>query len=146
MKEGVDLVGRTGGALQEIVTSVSEISTLVSEIAVSAKNQSAGLLEINKAVTSLDQSTQQNAARLEETTAASEALRNDAVGLVDAICQFKLTQGAIERSGVVSQKPSFDSVANRSATKPYVSSVQPTGSAATMQGTLVKADAEWEDF
>lgn len=146
VKEGVDLVGRTGGALQEIVTSVSEISELVSAIAISAKNQSAGLLEINKAVTSLDQSTQQNAARLEETTAASEALRNDAVGLVDAICQFKLAEGAIERSGVVSQTSTVKSSALGTSGPAVLALPMPPPTPSKAQGTFGKAETEWEDF
>ncbi|MEX0279764.1 MAG: methyl-accepting chemotaxis protein [Arenibacterium sp.] len=146
VKAGVDLVGRTGGALNEIVTSVSEISKLVSEIASSAKNQSAGLLEINKSVTSLDQSTQQNAARLEEATAAGDALRNDAVGLVDAICHFRLAEAAVERSGVVSRKK----ISAETRPRETVLDAAVSSSHAPVQGrssaTIAKADAEWEDF
>ncbi|ULB09938.1 methyl-accepting chemotaxis protein [Cereibacter azotoformans] len=89
VKRGVDLVGKTGQALQEIVSSVSEISDLVSDIAVSSRRQSASLAEINSAVNNLDQSTQQNAARLEEATAASESLTHSAVLLLDAMRRFK---------------------------------------------------------
>ena len=90
VKRGVDLVGRTGDALQQIVNSVSRISGLVSAIADSALQQSTNLAEINNSVNQLDQSTQQNAARLEETTAASESLRKDAVSLVETVGYFKL--------------------------------------------------------
>ena len=62
-------------------------------IAGSSHSQSLSLEEINESVNKLDQSTQQNAARLEETTAASEALRNDAISLVKTISHFK-TGGA----------------------------------------------------
>lgn len=90
VKRGVDLVGKTGEALQEIVGSVSKISELVSVIAESSQQQSLNLAEINQSVNQLDQSTQQNAARLEETTAASESLRKDAVTLVEAVSHFKI--------------------------------------------------------
>ena len=90
VKLGVDLVGRTGGALQEIVSSVSRISGLVSTIAESSVQQSTSLNDINASLNQLDQSTQQNAARLEETTAASESLRKDAVALVETVSYFKL--------------------------------------------------------
>lgn len=90
VKKGVDLVGRTGGALRSIVSSVSQISELVSRIAESSQQQSLNLAEINQSVNQLDQSTQQNAARLEETTAASESLRKDAVALVETVSHFKL--------------------------------------------------------
>ncbi|ETX30608.1 methyl-accepting chemotaxis protein [Roseivivax isoporae] len=94
VRTGVDLVGRTGDALHQISQSVAEISTLVSEIAGSAQKQSLNLEEINASVNQLDQTTQQVAARLEETTAASEALRNDAVGLVETISHFRLSRPA----------------------------------------------------
>ncbi len=87
--KGVELVGQTGDALRDIVGSVTEISGLVSEIAASAQSQSLSLEEINGSVNKLDQSTQQNAARLEETTAASEALRKDAVSLVQTLSRFR---------------------------------------------------------
>jgi methyl-accepting chemotaxis protein len=146
VKAGVDLVGRTGSALQEIVASVSKISGLVSEIAVSARNQSAGLLEINKAVTVLDQSTQQNAARLEETTAASESLRNDAMGLVDAICHFKISQVAREKGGVV--EPSSHTTETKSSSSQFSTSRPRKSAPARLlaQNAIAKAETEWDDF
>ncbi len=75
---GVELVGRTGEALAAIVDRVSNISTLVSDIAASATEQSAGLAEINAGVTQLDQVTQQNAAMVEELTATSHLLAQEA--------------------------------------------------------------------
>jgi methyl-accepting chemotaxis protein len=90
VRRGVTLVDKTGEALKEIAGSVSEIAGLVSDIAVASRQQSANLVEINSAVTQLDQSTQQNAARLEETTAASEGLTTDAVALVQTVSHFKV--------------------------------------------------------
>lgn len=90
VSKGVQLVDRTGSALREIVASVSTIAGQVSDIAASAKQQSMTLADINSDVTQLDQSTQQNAARLEETTAASEILTKDAVSLVVSLERFNL--------------------------------------------------------
>ncbi|MGB8813387.1 MAG: methyl-accepting chemotaxis protein [Paracoccaceae bacterium] len=90
VKLGVDLVGKTGAALRHIVDSVEHISTLVSAIASSSREQSIGLAAINSAVNELDQSTQQNAARLEETTAASEALTNEAIVMSDLVKHFRI--------------------------------------------------------
>ncbi|WP_394154900.1 methyl-accepting chemotaxis protein [Loktanella salsilacus] len=92
VKVGVNLVGRTGDALQQILSSVGKISDLVSEIAASSVVQSESLTEINGSIIKLDQSTQQNAARLEETTAASGGLRENAVALVKTASYFKLVQ------------------------------------------------------
>lgn len=101
VKKGVDLVGQTGEALRRIVDSVSKISDLVSSIASSSRQQSSNLAEINNAVTQLDQSTQQNAARLEEATAASEALRNDAVSLVETVGHFRTNSRTETTTSVV---------------------------------------------
>jgi len=90
VKRGVDLVDRTGKALKGIVTSVSEIASHVSGIAVSSKEQSAGLAEINEAVNQLDQVTQQNAAMFEETTAASHALTREAETLNATMGKFRI--------------------------------------------------------
>ncbi|WP_323775798.1 CHASE3 domain-containing protein [Leisingera sp.] len=91
--EGVDLVGRAGGALQSIVGQVSRISELVSEIAEGAEQQSTGLLEINTGVTQLDQVTQQNAAMVEEATAAGHMLNADAGKLSDLVARFQVAGG-----------------------------------------------------
>ncbi|WP_193743599.1 methyl-accepting chemotaxis protein [Tateyamaria sp. ANG-S1] len=90
VQQGVDLVDRTGTALAAIVSSVDDISTRVAEIASSARQQSAGLNEINAAVNELDHVTQQNAAMFEETTAASHALTGEADALADAVAKFNI--------------------------------------------------------
>ncbi|WP_321365088.1 methyl-accepting chemotaxis protein [uncultured Celeribacter sp.] len=87
---GVTLVDQTGEALRSIVQDVSVISTHMAEIATSAEQQSAGISEINSAVANLDQTTQQNAAMFEETTAASFSLANEASTLNDIVAQFVL--------------------------------------------------------
>ncbi|WP_066709455.1 methyl-accepting chemotaxis protein [Celeribacter ethanolicus] len=90
VKRGVSLVGETGEALRGIVKSVSEISHNVSEIAISSREQSSGLAEINAAVNQLDQVTQQNAAMFEQTTAASHALTREAENLNVTTSRFAI--------------------------------------------------------
>ena len=90
VQQGVDLVDRTGTALSSIVSSFSDISQRVAEIASSARQQSAGLNEINVAVNELDHVTQQNAAMFEETTAASHSLTSEADALSAVISRFQM--------------------------------------------------------
>ncbi|WP_291726464.1 methyl-accepting chemotaxis protein [Leisingera sp. F5] len=90
---GVDLVGKAGDALQSIVSQVSHISQLVSGIAEGAAEQSTGLNEINTGVTQLDQVTQQNAAMVEQATAAGHLLKTDASKLSDLVAHFKIPGG-----------------------------------------------------
>lgn len=139
---GVELVDRTGAALGEIVTSVSEISKRVAGIAGSAREQASGLQEINQAVNELDSVTQQNAAMFEETTAASHSLNSEADSLAKAIAQFRLAG----QPPVKAQK----SAGNRSAVSPKLTKV--AGTAGTVGNTALKAspepsiDAGWEEF
>lgn len=142
VKTGVDLVGRTGKALQQIVESVSEISSLVSDIATSSRQQSASLSEINSSVADLDQSTQQNAARLEETTAASESLRNDSVKLVDTVSHFKISSSTRETNGVVSGANRQPRDTNRSG---HEASETRAPAPKRVVGAQA-ASAQWEDF
>ncbi|MDT8856019.1 methyl-accepting chemotaxis protein [Paracoccaceae bacterium Fryx2] len=90
---GVAQVDRAGEALASIVGRVAHISTLVSDIASGASEQSTGLAEINIGVTQLDQVTQQNAAMVEQSTAASHALHQEATGLADLVGRFATTSG-----------------------------------------------------
>ena len=154
VKSGVDLVGRTGTALRQIVDSVSEISHLVSDIAASSSQQSNNLAEINQAVTQLDQSTQQNAARLEETTAASEALRKDAVGLVETVSHFRVNADARESAGVVTSRPRAEARQTGRAqpsqpAEPPKRAAKPAAVRKPAGGPAVaveKSISEWEDF
>ena len=77
VEQGVDFVGQTGEALSRIVAQVAEIDVIVGEIAASAQEQASGLDEVNIAVNQMDQVTQQNAAMVEESTAASAPVAGD---------------------------------------------------------------------
>jgi methyl-accepting chemotaxis protein len=92
VKNGVTLVDETGRALETIVSQVSSIDANVAAIVVAAREQATGLKEINKAVNSMDQNTQQNAAMVEETTAASRSLANEAESLRELLTQFRFGQ------------------------------------------------------
>ncbi|WIY27265.1 methyl-accepting chemotaxis protein [Parasedimentitalea psychrophila] len=96
---GVKLVGNAGVALESIVGQVSHISILVSEIAEGAAEQSTGLFEINTGMTQLDQVTQQNAAMVEEASAASHLLKSDAAKLTELMSHFKIGQGRAAAPG-----------------------------------------------
>ncbi|WP_246401310.1 methyl-accepting chemotaxis protein [Rhizobium hidalgonense] len=87
---GVELVGETGSALSKIVNQVLEIDKNVAAIAQSAREQSMGLQEISSAMNFIDQTTQKNAAMVEEQTAASHALAREADSLNRLIAQFSI--------------------------------------------------------
>jgi methyl-accepting chemotaxis protein len=90
VERGVTLVGETGKVLERILIQVTQINGVVTEIAASAEEQSTGLQEVNTAVNQMDQVTQQNAAMVEEATAASHALTGEADTLARLISRFEL--------------------------------------------------------
>ncbi len=92
--QGVELVRKTGLALDTIGTNVAQIEGLVSGIASAARNQSGGLSQVSEAVAQMNQAVQQNAAMAEETTAAVHSLKSEIDQLNRSIGAFKLTRQA----------------------------------------------------
>jgi len=86
---GVQLVDKTGQALQQIVSQVNKIAAIVGEIAAAAEEQSIGVKDITSNIGQIDQSTQKNAAMAEESTAAARQLVDKTDGLARLIAQFK---------------------------------------------------------
>ncbi|MXN47692.1 HAMP domain-containing protein [Shinella kummerowiae] len=93
VKGGVSLVLSTGDVLSEIKDLVNRVNDHVVSITRAAQEQSAALGEINTAVNQMDQMTQQNAAMVEETTAASQVLASEAAQLQTALSQFHIDAG-----------------------------------------------------
>jgi methyl-accepting chemotaxis protein len=95
---GVKLVAETGESLARIVAKVSEINSVVGEIAASAQEQATGLQQVNIAVNQMDQTTQQNAAMAEEATAASRSLSQETGQLSGLVGQFQICQAGETRA------------------------------------------------
>ncbi|WP_052675651.1 methyl-accepting chemotaxis protein [Agrobacterium arsenijevicii] len=93
VKSGVALVGETGHALQTIVADVNEINRHIAGIVDGAREQALGLQEINTAINSIDQGTQQNAAMAEQASAASQTLAWDSDRLTQLLAGFRLSDG-----------------------------------------------------
>ncbi len=89
VERGVALVGRTGQALTAIVEQVTDISHHITRIASSAREQSEGLIEVTSGMNQLDSATQQNAAMVEEATAATHTLKAEARELTDLVSHFR---------------------------------------------------------
>ncbi|WP_374570535.1 methyl-accepting chemotaxis protein [Phenylobacterium sp.] len=90
VEAGVELVGRTGEALQRIVGQVAEIHELVTEISRSAQEQAVGVNQVSSAVTEMDHVVQQNAAVVQQSTAATHALNTEAEELTSLVRRFKV--------------------------------------------------------
>ena len=90
VRAGVDMVGQTGQALTQIVSQVAQATALVSQIAVSARDQASGLDEVNRVVAAMDRTTQQDAGRVSQSAQASQALAGRAADLARAIEHFQV--------------------------------------------------------
>ena len=100
VEDGSRLVTQAGQTMTEIVSSVRRVSDIIAEITTSSAEQSENIGHIGQSVSELDQMTQQNAALVEESTAASESLREQAHHLISAVSQFKLQEGGAISGGV----------------------------------------------
>ncbi len=106
---GVGLVNESGKALERIVSEVSGVAGVMAEIAASTDEQAAGLSEVNQAINQMDHVTQQNAAMVEQSTAASHALAREAADLARLLGGFDI--GEAEGHGLAGSRPSSSRVA-----------------------------------
>ncbi|WP_374569819.1 methyl-accepting chemotaxis protein [Phenylobacterium sp.] len=137
---GVDLVGKTGEALQRIVGQVAQITELVTEIAASAQEQATGLQQVNTAVNQMDQMTQQNAAMVEESTAASHALAQEGQELGRLMSEFRLAERAAAPRAPAAR-------AARPAPRPAAAAPVARSGAATARKLELASETEgWEEF
>jgi len=148
VEQGVGLVGQTGEALQRIVSQVAEIDSLVSEIAASAQEQATGLHQVNTAVNEMDRVTQQNAAMVEETTAASHSLASEAESLSQSVGRFNIGGAGEEarpaKAAVAPAKASrAESFAARHA--PQMKTTSREGSAVRKPEPAAESEG-WEEF
>jgi methyl-accepting chemotaxis protein-1 (serine sensor receptor) len=88
--QGTRLVDEAGAKMQDIVASIRRVTDIMAEISAASSEQSQGVAQIGEAVTNMDQTTQQNAALVEEMAAAAGSLRGHAQDLVQAVSVFKL--------------------------------------------------------
>jgi methyl-accepting chemotaxis protein len=117
--EGVDLVAQTGKSLEHILVQVNEINRVIVDIAAGAQEQATGLTQVNSAINQMDQTTQQNAAMVEETTAASHALAQESRQLADLVGLFSI--------GLVEQASRGASVHRAAGVSPKVVALKASG-------------------
>ena len=98
VQEGSRLVDGSGETLREIVTAVKKVSDIMGEIAAAGEEQASGIEQLNVAVSQMDQTTQKNAALVEEAAAAAESLSDESASLTDLMQFFKLEESAPEVS------------------------------------------------
>jgi len=94
VKDGADLVNRTGESLKEIVDAIRKVADIVGHIATASAEQSTGIDQINKALTQMDEVTQQNSALVEENAATAKTLEEQAEAMTRQVTFFRIDDGA----------------------------------------------------
>ncbi len=140
VESGSRLVDEAGKTMQEIVSSVTRVADIMSEISAASIEQSTGIEQVNLAVTQMDENTQKNAALVEEAAAAAESLEEQSQTLSHAVSIFKLDAGGSR------------SLHSPSLPKPVMATVppaRPVPQAPAKVKSVTAAgndDGEWEEF
>ena len=142
VRAGSEFVNQTGTALNEIVAGVKKVGDIVAGIAEASVEQSAGIAQVNQAVSQMDEITQQNAALAEEASAASVSMSDLSTNMVDLLSFFKLenaNKNPVTKSRDNQSRVSANSVSVAKSTTP---------STVTRQATYKSSSSEeeWQDF
>jgi methyl-accepting chemotaxis protein len=110
VENGSAQVAQAGQSMQDIVASVRRVSDLIGEITASSGEQRDGIAQVSQAVTQLDQMTQQNAALVEQSSAAAAAMREQAGRLAEAVAVFNVGAAAsapvvVSRAALAGARP-----------------------------------------
>ena len=168
VKDGVDLVNQAGEALNEIVESIKQVASIVSDIANASIEQSTGIEQVNRALTQMDEVTQQNSALVEENAATAKTLEHQAKSMDEQVAFFQIDMAAgaegMTHAKVVTAKPvvaKASAIEARAEARPIVMPkaqvaaprraprVAAAGGARGMQAQLATAihdDPEWKEF
>jgi len=148
VKDGVDLVNRAGTALNDIVESIKKVAVVISDIAAASAEQATGIEQVNKALTQMDEVTQQNSALVEENAATAKTLEQQAKAMSDEVGVFRVDEAEAERPApskrpvavAVAPKPSKPAAAKRAANG------GPVGRMQAALATAVRSDPDWQEF
>ncbi|OWF57014.1 chemotaxis protein, partial [Xanthomonas vasicola pv. vasculorum] len=125
----------------EIVASVQRVTDIMGEISAASQEQSAGIEQVNQTVTQMDETTQQNAALVEEATAAARSLEEQAVGLTEAVAVFKTEHGTTSNALTAAVAKVAQAVGAKLSTVGGTAAAKPRAFAASMN-----AETSWQEF
>ncbi len=148
VEEGGLFVDESGKALAEIMGSIKNVSTIISEIAAASREQAIGIEQVNIAVTQMDEGTQQNAALVEQVAAASSSMEEQAGQLQGLVNQFEVSEQESDAANAISTPSSMGrlrELASQKTVKP-VNEKRRSQPAPQPVITTGGSDDEWEEF
>ncbi len=140
VEDGTLLVNESGSTLQEIVAAVQKVTEMIAGISIASEEQSEGIEQVNKAITQMDEMTQQNAALVEEASAAGESMAEQANGMRQLLSFFHINQGQAALPSSVTPIHVAPTANKASQPRTQRISSQPVGD------DFVDSSDEWEDF
>ena len=149
---GGKLVNQAGATMSEIVESITRVTDIMSEISAASGEQTAGIEQINEAITQMDQVTQQNAALVEEAAAAAASLQEQASQLASVVSVFKVSGGqqqpakAAARKAQPAAKPAASRTAAPALDAPAARPRTPASKPAPQREAVAAGAGEWEEF
>jgi methyl-accepting chemotaxis protein-1 (serine sensor receptor) len=144
---GSELVDQAGATMAEIVQSVGRVTDIMAEITAASQEQTAGIEQINSAVTQMDQVTQQNAALVEEASAAAQSLQDEANALAQAVGTFKLDLQAAPAVAAPRAPVAARPVKAQARIAVKAAAPKPAPKAAgTARAKVVETTEGWEEF
>ncbi len=149
---GSTLVDEAGVTMTEVVSAIKRVNDLMGEISAASNEQSAGVSQVGEAVMQMDQTTQQNAALVEEMAAAATGLKSQAQELVQTVAVFKLGGDKMQRPATpVKAPPRKPSVSPRANLVPVRSTKLLASKPAALKeksktGAAAREDSDWETF
>jgi methyl-accepting chemotaxis protein len=143
VKNGASLVDATGEKLQQIKESVNKVCDIIAEIAAASAEQASGISQVNHAITQMDQTTQQNAALVEEAAAASKGLQHQAHDFIAHVSFFHRTGDTQSSSPAVSRSDTPREQPRAVRRQPAVSRTERT---APQRVAKVSGGENWEEF
>lgn len=140
VESGSTLVNQSGETLAEIVAAVEKVAVMIQDVTNAAMEQNSGISQINQAITQMDEMTQQNAALVEETSAASRAMSEEATNMNNLVSFFKLNG-----SPMLTKSSAAPAAASNDIKTYSPPSAGPASSGNSDAASFSDAD-DWEDF
>ena len=155
VEQGTQLVDKAGTTMADIVSAIRRVTDLMTEISAASQEQSQGVAQVGEAVTQMDQTTQQNAALVEESAAAAGALRKQAQDLVQAVAVFQLPANAMYEQNAratapqrvaSAAAPAVSAVRAPAARRPLSPKTMPQALMGSAQRKASASEDDWETF
>jgi methyl-accepting chemotaxis protein len=166
VKDGVDLVNKAGASLSDIVASIKQVADVVADIANASIEQATGIEQINKALTQMDEVTQQNSALVEENAATAKTLEHQAKAMDEQVSYFRVAVGddsydapsprQLRESAVAKSKSAAGAApiikrpaiagSNEELTRRFAGNAGPARRMQSALATAVSADQDWKEF